>query len=130
MENILKLVPPFIRKLLITHQDGYDDRFLTVLGLRESGIPENMGKDICKKYWSVEKYNHAMIDENDSIRYLYNRNEQLFPNWETILKKGYKLTEEDLNFKFYKWFIMIELDIMCAIIVIGIIVMIYITFEG
>lgn len=100
---LLSVLPPFVRVLLIKHQDGHRDRFLTILSCREAGIPLHLCKSLCKKYWSPNKFHHALIGHGiDQFTYIYQREGQVFPNWETLVREGYKITKDDIGFSFYR----------------------------
>lgn len=96
---VLTLLPPFIQHLLVDGKDGRNDRFLTILALREVGLSISEQKRICKKYWSTEKFRHSCIDEKQF--YYVNKSDLFFPNWETVAK-DYKISKADLSFSFYR----------------------------
>lgn len=101
--HLIGVLPPFVRVMVLTHQDGHRDRFLTILACREAGIPLHICKSLCKKYWSQEKFYHALTGHGlDQFDYIYRREGQIFPNWETLVREGYKITKDDIEFSFYR----------------------------
>lgn len=101
VDDVLKLLPPFMRKMLLSGMCGWYDRYIQILVSREIGLTESSANAIFKKYWDYNKYKHAIIEEGQ-IRYIYNRPNLLVPNWDTLQQKGYEITEEDIKYKFYK----------------------------
>jgi len=100
-EIYIKMLPPVIQRLLITTKCGWRDRYLTILAIKEIGLPKSLCNKICQKYWTPQKYRHAVRDEHQ-IDYIYRRENLMFPNWSTIIHEGYEVTKKDLEFKFYK----------------------------
>lgn len=101
VNGILKLLPPFIRGLLLNHQCGWEDRKHMIIAMREVGLTYNMILELCRKYWTPEKFQHAMISEENQIRYVYHRQDLYFSKWQTLIEDGYMITKDDLKFKFY-----------------------------
>lgn len=102
VDGCMKLLPPLIRRLLLEQSCGWRDRYIQILAMRESGLPYKVAVELCRKYWSPEKFRHAMIDEENQIRYVYGRGDLFFPAWKTLQNKGYLVTKDDLKFEFYK----------------------------
>lgn len=102
VENCMKLLPPLIRRLLLSGSCGWNDRYIQVLAMRESGLPYKTAVELCRKHWSPQKFKHAMIDEENQIGYVYGRGDLFFPAWTTLQRKGYTITKDDLKFDFYK----------------------------
>lgn len=101
--DLLNRLPPVIKKLLNDHRDGHRDRYLTILAMKEVGFPKNITIKICRNFWSLKKFNHAVYGHGHSqFNYIYNRGDLFFPNWETLKSEGYYLTKEDYDFRFYK----------------------------
>lgn len=101
-KKIVDKLPSLIQRLLATGQDGYRDRYITILAFREIGTPIEITILICRKFWSEKKFNHAIINEKNQFQYLYNRLDLFFPNWETLKKEGYGITKEDDKYSFYR----------------------------
>jgi len=102
VDGCIKLLPPLIRRLLIDGSCGWNDRYIQILAMRESGLPYKAAVELCRKYWSPKKFKHAMIDEENQIGYVYGRGDLFFPAWSTLQRKGYTITKDDLKFEFYK----------------------------
>lgn len=100
--GLLKLLPPFIRELLLKKQCGWEDRRNMIIAMREVGMEYHTIVQICKQYWTPEKFHHAMVGEENQIAYLYKRVDIYFPNWGSLIADGYNITKDDLKFKFYR----------------------------
>lgn len=94
-------LPQLIIRLLSDHQCGFKDRYYTILAFREAGFPLPLCIEYCKQYWFEHKFIHSLRDERQ-FQYIYGRSNLYFPQWEFLQKHGYKITEEDKNFSFYK----------------------------
>jgi len=100
MNAYMKILPPVIKGLLTTMRCGWRDRYYTILAIKEVGLSKEICQNLCKYYWTPQKYHHCVCDEGQ-IDYIYNRNNLFFPNWSTVKAEGYQLTEKDYEFKFY-----------------------------
>ena len=101
--DFIGLLPPLIGTLLKTKRDGFHDRYLTILAMRDKGLPKVIAMKICQKYWSAEKFQHCLREiSGGQFEYLYNRHDLLFPNWDTIEQMGYLVTSKDREFVFYR----------------------------
>jgi len=108
-EWLEKNLPPLIRKFLKKENVGWRERFLTILAMKEIGLPLSSAMNHCKMFWNKSRkhgftnkndFVHAVNDEGNQFKYIYSRND-FFPNWST-LSKEYKLEPGDWEFKFYK----------------------------
>lgn len=102
VDGCMNLLPPLIKRLLSEGSCGWNDRYIQILAMRESGLPYKAAVELCRKYWSPEKFKHAMIDEENQIGYVYGRGDLFFPAWSTLQRKGYVVTKDDLKFEFYR----------------------------
>jgi len=102
VQEILSLLPPLIVKLLQNRKDGWRDRYIQVIAMKELGFPKGLASAICRKFWSREKFYHYLVEEDDQFTYVWNRGDIYFPNWDTLQREGYYVSPEDRKFKFYR----------------------------
>lgn len=100
-KGFMKQLPPFIINLLQSTKCGWRDRYYTILGMKEAGIPKNICQQICKHYWTPQKFEHCVVHERQ-LDYIYKRQDLFFPLWNNIECEGYRITKQDKEFKFYK----------------------------
>ena len=98
--KLLNKLPYLIKNLLNHTVCGWRARYLTILAIKEAGIPIELCIKICKYYWTPEKFHHSLFDEQQ-FQYIYSRNDLFFPKWETLLAEGFPITKEDKEFDFY-----------------------------
>ena len=99
--SLLSLLPQFLQNLLTSREDGHRARYLIQVGMKTRGFPKSIAIDVCKQYWSKKKYLHAIYGHGyNSFDYIWSRNDLFFPNWKTLKEEGWKIPNEDLDFKF------------------------------
>lgn len=80
-------VPICMKNLLLKQDLRYDERMILILYLREKGLTLSETIKVLKDNLSTNKFQHCIFEERQP-QYLYNRQDLLFPNCETIAKKG------------------------------------------
>lgn len=102
VKPLVQMLPNTVQNLLLNGKCGFQERFVTILAMRECGYPITVAKSVCKHFWTPYKYKHSNGEERQ-FEYLYNRTDMLFPNWVRVQELGISVDwDNDINYNFYR----------------------------
>lgn len=81
------ILPPCLQKILERKDLGYFERFLIILYYRDLGYSIKETEEFLKESLTESKYEHCVHEENQ-VKYLYGREDIIFPNCETLEIEG------------------------------------------
>jgi len=79
--------PNCIKEILLNTDAGWKERYLLILYFKELGYTKQEVADILKNHLSERKYKHCIIEENQ-LKYLFSRDDLIFPKCDNIEKDG------------------------------------------